>query len=295
MRSAVFAFLLACSTTPSSPDAAATNDASSSDVVVADAANDVETNDAPADAPNEASACTSPSGQAMPVGDLTGWHQVFTDDFTVDVPVGSFPAAVSSKWTAYLDGWKDTSKNGTYMPSKVLSVGCGILDMNIHTENGVHMVSAPEPVIPGGNPGIEYGRYVVRFRSDAIPGYKTAWLLWPDSENWPTDGEIDFPEGNLDGAIGAFMHHMYGDSGASQDGYSSKVTYTAWHTADLVWSATACSFTLDGVLLGTSTSLIPSTPMHYVLQTETQLSGGAPADSASGHVQVDWVVVYVPQ
>ncbi len=180
------------------------------------------------------------------------------------------------------------------MPSKVLSVGCGVLDMYIHTESGVHMVSAPEPVIPGGNPGIQYGRYVVRFRSDAIAGYKTAWLLWPDSENWPTDGEIDFPEGNLDATISAFMHHMYGDSGASQDAYTSNVTYTTWHTADLVWTATACSFTLDGVLLGTSTSLIPSTPMHYVMQTETQLSGGAPADSASGHVQIDWFVVYVP-
>jgi len=75
---------------------------------------------------------------------------------------------------------------------------CGVLDNVIHTENGVHMVSAPEPVIPGGNPGVPYGRYVVRFRSDAIAGYKTAWLLWPNSDNWPTDGEIDFPEGNLD-------------------------------------------------------------------------------------------------
>ena len=39
----------------------------------------------------------------MPVGDLTGWHQVFADDFTTDVPIGSFPAEVS-KWTAYPDG-----------------------------------------------------------------------------------------------------------------------------------------------------------------------------------------------
>jgi hypothetical protein len=34
--------------------------------------------------------------------------------------------------------------------------------------------------------------------------------------------------------------------------------------------------------------------MHWVLQTETQLSGGAPSDSAAGHVQIAWVAVYKP-
>src|SRR5215472_1874929 len=33
----------------------------------------------------------SPSGEPMPVGDIPGWHQVFSDDFTTDVPLGSFP------------------------------------------------------------------------------------------------------------------------------------------------------------------------------------------------------------
>jgi hypothetical protein len=32
--------------------------------------------------------------------------------------------------------------------------------------------------------------------------------------------------------------------------------------------------------------------MHWVLQTETQLSGGPPADSAAGNVQIDWVTAY---
>src|SRR5438552_671366 len=46
-------------------------------------------------------ASPSPSGQAMPVGDLAGWHQVFTDDFTTSVSQGSFPSAVATKWSAY--------------------------------------------------------------------------------------------------------------------------------------------------------------------------------------------------
>ncbi len=142
------------------------------------------------------SLAADPSGQAMPVGNLPGWTQVFADNFTENVPVGSFPAAVSGKWTAYPDGWPDTSGNGTYEPSKVVSIGHGVMDLYLHTENGVHMVSAPEPVIPGapgGEGGLLYGRYAMRFRVDQVPGYKTAWLLWPDSENW-ADGEIDFPK-----------------------------------------------------------------------------------------------------
>lgn len=233
----------------------------------------------------------------MPVGDIPGWHQIFADDFRTDVPTGSFPGSVyGDKWTVYPDGWKDTTGNGQYYPSKVLSVTNGVLNMHIHTENGIHMVAAPEPKLPGvaaGN-GQLYGRYTVRFRSDAIPGYKTAWLLWPDSGMWPRDGEIDFPEGNLNNTISGFMHHQNGTWGGDQDAYSTTVTYMAWHTATIEWSPNALTFILDGQTIGTSTSYVPSTPMHWVLQTETQLSGGAPSDSAAGDVQIAWVAVYAP-
>jgi len=43
-----------------------------------------------------APALLPPSGQAMPVGNLPGWTQIFTDDFTTNVPLGSFPEAVSA-------------------------------------------------------------------------------------------------------------------------------------------------------------------------------------------------------
>jgi hypothetical protein len=240
------------------------------------------------------SATVDPSGQAMPVGNLPGWTQVFADNFAEKVPLGSFPAAVASKWTAYPDGWKDTSGNGTYEPSKVVSIENGVMNLYLHTANGVHMVSAPEPVIPGA-PGSEggqlYGRYAMRFRADAVPGYKTAWLLWPDSEKW-ADGEIDFPEGNLTGTISAFMHHK-GDP-TSQDAYPTSATYGNWHTAVIEWTPQSVTFYLDGSVIGKSTSTadIPSTPMHWVLQTETQLSGGPPQNSAAGNVQIDWVTAY---
>jgi len=241
------------------------------------------------------SLAADPSGQAMPVGNLPGWTQVFADNLTEHVPVGSFPAAVSGKWTAYPYPWHDTSHHGTYDPKKVVSIGHGVMNLYLHTENGVHMVSAPEPVIPGA-PGSEggllYGRYAVRFKADPVPGYKTAWLLWPDSENWIADGEIDFPEGNLTGTISAFMH--YKGNPTVQDQYHTSATYGTWHTAVIEWTPQAVTFSLDGQVIGTSTNaaVIPSTPMHWVLQTETQTSGGPPPNSAAGNVQIDWVTAY---
>ena len=100
-----------------------------------------------------------PSGEAMPVGDIPGWRQTFTDDFKTNVPVGGFsgcdpaarscsglPSSVRSKWWAYPDGWKDTAQQGTYTPSKTISIANGMMRLNLHTGNGAHMVAAPLPM-----------------------------------------------------------------------------------------------------------------------------------------------------
>jgi hypothetical protein len=236
----------------------------------------------------------------MPVGNLPGWTQVFAEDFTTDAALGSFtntssdsttlsaPSAYASKWTSYPNNWKDTSKNGTYDAAKTLSVSNGNLDIFLHSENGVHFVAAPMPVLPV----MTYGRYSVRFQADAVPGYKTAWLLWPDSEIWPADGEIDFPEGDLSGtdSIHGFMH--FASASGGQDAFDSGAKYSGWHVATIDWTPGKVVYYLDGKVIGTSTTMVPSRPMHWVLQTESQLSGGAPADSSAGHVRIDWVTAY---
>jgi hypothetical protein len=268
-------------------------------------------------APGPATA-TDPSGQPMPVGSVTGWHQVFEDNFTTNVPLGGFsgctwhtdlmhsncsglPPAVAAKWWAYPDGWPDTTHNGEYAPSRVLSIHNGLLDFNIHSVNGTPLVAVPEPKIPGGvaGGGLLYGAYAIRFRADTLPGYKTAWLLWPDAYDnsaatWPSDGEIDFPEGNLNSNISAFMHRMGASSGSQQDAYSTTATYDTWHTAVVEWTPSMVRFILDGHVIGTSTAHIPSTPMHWVLQTETATDGTVPAAGTAGHVLVAWVAVYTP-
>ncbi|MHB1846013.1 MAG: glycoside hydrolase family 16 protein [Deltaproteobacteria bacterium] len=232
-----------------------------------------------------------------------GWRQIFFDDFNTDVPVGSFPGTVyGATWTVYPDGWPDTAAQqeggqGEYYPSTVLSVAGGCLNMYLHTANGIHMVAAPLPTLPaadvtGSGGGQTYGRYTVRFRADPLVGYKTAWLLWPDSEIWPADGEIDFPEGNLEGTISANAH--YASSAGGQDSFQTTATYPPWHIATTEWLPSGVTFILDGAVVGVSTTDVPPDPMHYVLQTETCIGNCQPLDSVEGNVQVDWVAIYAP-
>ena len=127
---------------------------------------------------------SDPSGESVPLGDIPGWVQVFSEDFGTDVPLGGFPQALSSKWWAYPSPWKDSMRRGTYNPARTLSVAGGVLSSHIHSEAGVPQVSGVLPRLPGTSGGVTgtpsgrlYGRYTVRFRCDPIAGYKIAWLL----------------------------------------------------------------------------------------------------------------------
>lgn len=240
---------------------------------------------------------SNPSGQPLPADNVSGWRLIFADDFTTPVPLGQFPQATGGKWGAYLEGWRDTSKNGVYSPGRVLSVHDSVLDYWIRTEAGVPLVSVPYPKLPGATPqnGMPSGRYVARFKSDPLPGYKTAWLLWPDSETWPRDGEIDFPEGNLHETISGFVHYQNGTHGGDQYACSSSERYNVWHTAVIEWwGGSRVKFWLDDTLVGETTTRVPNTTMHWVLQTETNLDGYKPDPNVAGHLLVDWVAVYRP-
>lgn len=232
--------------------------------------------------------------ESAPAGDLPGWTQTFRDDFTTNVALGSFPSAVSSKWSAYPSPWKDTSGYGTYSPGRTVSISNGVLNQYIHTENGVPLVSALLPQVPGtGSGGGQlYGRYAIRFRADKLSGYKMAWMLWPDSNN-QSDGEIDFPEKNIDsGNVWGFVHHKGATSGSDQDWSKAAIDITQWHTAVMEWSPGKVVFLLDGQQIGGSVDRVPDTPMHWVLQTETALNSGKPSSTVKGNVQIDWVAAW---
>ena len=170
-----------------------------------------------------------------------------------------------------------------------------MLRLRMRNEGGTTKVSAPLPLLPGGNDQL-YGRYAIHWKSDSVPGYKVAWLLWPDSGVWPGDGEIDFPEANLDSTISGFMHRQNGSSGGDQDVYSTDVRFGDgnWHTAVTEWLPGSLRFFVDGVEVGHSTSRVPNTPMHWVIQSETGLGSAHPAAGSEANVYIDWVAVWRP-
>jgi len=236
----------------------------------------------------------------MPVGNLSGWTQVFTEDFTTPAALGSFAGiylnnpANNWAWGSY-DGGTDTSGHGLYDSSKVLSVSGSVLDYYVHTESGTHYVAAIRPWYGHGpQGGTIYGRCSVRFRSDPVYGYKIAWLLWPDSNVSPRDGEIDWPEANLDNTIFGTNHALNLTGTDINDWFDSGVSLSGgWHTAVIEWTPGSIVMILDGVVKHTYTDYIPSTEMHWVLQAETNLDGWEPTDNtAAGHLQIDWTVVY---
>ena len=130
-----------------------------------------------------------------------------------------------------------------------------------------------------------------------MPGYKIAFLLWPDSNNW-ADGEIDFPETD-EPAAGKHLYaalHPIGSHGVAGSPTvvptSADAAGSGWHTARIDWVPGGVTYYLDGAKVVTLTKGVPTTPFHLVFQVESQLSSTPPPDSTAGHVQVDWVRIY---
>jgi hypothetical protein len=220
-------------------------------------------------------------------GNLAGWTQNFKDDFSTPVAKGGFPGPYAKQWMTY-DGFGDTWKIGRY-ESDILSAHDGVLDMHLHTgSDGVPRAAAPIPMMNGQWGGQTYGRYSVRMKADALPGYGTAFLLWDDDNVWE-NGEINFPEGSLDGSTQAFNHKL-GEPWITEMGVDTKTSYTGWHTYTIDWTPKKISYLLDGVVVASTTTNIPKTPMHWVLQTAT--NGTKPAANVQGHLLIDWVSQY---
>lgn len=220
-----------------------------------------------------------------------GWELALSEDFDTPAPVGRFALAYPD-WSTY-DGRTDTSGRGTYATSQVVSVENGILTNALHDG----LVAALLPPVDGDPyAGQTQGRYEVRFRVDPVPGYKLTWQLWPASDQ-QTEGEIDFPEGNL--TAGEFTAGSLCVGGTDGDFcYQSNPAPAApgeWHTAITERTADRLSFYLDGRLIGETRdrAAIPSAPMRWVLQTESEIGGDGPGAEA-GNVDIDSVRAWTP-
>lgn len=246
---------------------------------------------------------SNPGGIAAPMGDLPGWKQIFVDDFTKNSATGSwgndcdpaktvYTGAQGQQWRTYPRCYRDTYQKRPYRADAVLSTHDGVLDYAVRNVDGVPAGASVSPVINAAGQNQTYGRYTARFRVDSstLSEYYVAWLLWPQSEKWPVDGEMDFPEGSLAGQVGGFHHYAGAGScvGGCQDVASNiGARFTDWHTYTIEWSPGRVRYILDNSIVLDSTKWVPSTPMRWELQTETNGNG-----NNSGHLLLDWVSVY---
>lgn len=224
---------------------------------------------------------------AMPVGDLPGWKQVLAEDFDVDVARGEFPGPYVDHWMSY-DELQDTHGVGDY-EKDIISAEDSVLRLYLHAENGRPLAAAPIPLVSGSWGGQTYGRFSVRLKSDPVYGYKIAALLWPDSEVW-ADGEINFPEGRLDGTVHAY-NHCIGDPARNCMAHKTDVTFADWHVYTIEWKPGRISYFLDGERIAMTTKSVPDIPMHWVLQTETD-GNPVQARSSAGFLSIDWATIY---
>jgi hypothetical protein len=141
--------------------------------------------------------------------------------------------------------------------------------------------------------GQKYGRWEGRVRAPASdPTYNALLLLWPDAEDFPVGGEIDFMEmtDHTRQSTNVFLHH--GKDNAQEHGLV-RVDATQWHNWAVEWTPKGVTTYVDGKSWWhtDNTAALPPGPMHLCIQLDwfPQKAGGAVTPS---QMQVDWVRQY---
>jgi hypothetical protein len=140
-------------------------------------------------------------------------------------------------------------------------------------------------------PGQSYGRWEARVRAPASdPSYHALLLLWPDAEDWPVGGEIDFLEMMEPARQITNMFVHYGAENSQVSG-EVNIDATAWHNWAVEWTPDHIAAFVDGQewYRTTEPAAIPSRPMHLCIQLDW-FPGGDTAGTST--MEVDWVRQY---
>jgi beta-glucanase (GH16 family) len=122
--------------------------------------------------------------------------------------------------------------------------------------------------------------------------------LWPDSDRWSEDGEIDFAEVVRPDRSQDNVTVHYGRSETFQRTVVQG-DFTKWHTFAIDWAPDHIIVYLDAVAVATVTdpAAVPHSPMHLAIQQDPgPVEGWVPARNSSTPdvvmMHVDWVRVY---
>ena len=220
-------------------------------------------------APGPASAAEAAGGTAAAT---LGWGEpVRADEFDADL----------KQWSRY-DG-PGHAGEGRRSPDAI-DVRDGVLTITGDSEGTTGGMSWGD--------GRRYGRWEARVRAPAAdPTYNALLLLWPDAENWPEGGEIDFMEiGDADRQeVDVFLH--YGEDNDQKHG-RVETDATLWHNWAVEWTPTSITTFLDGRQWYRTTDRVvqPPGPMHLCVQLDWFPSGSDTVQEST--MEVDWVREY---
>lgn len=229
---------------------------------------------------------------------LTGGHHLGVGSSSADAERCTSTAAQRGGWgtpsrsdpfdtEASLDNWwiydgPGHAGNGRRTPEAV-TVSDGTLVITAHPDG-----SSGGMAVRGG--GSMYGRWEVCARASvAAPTWHAVALLWPDDNDWPVGGEIDFME-MIDPLRRTVEYNLHYGAQDDIEHHRVDVDATAWHAWAVEWTSRRIAVYLDGEMWAQSTdvSRFPPGPMHLCLQLD---SFGGPT-VPGGEMQVDWVAEY---
>ena len=209
------------------------------------------------------------------------WQIVFQDDF-------NGTEVNTSNWSIYYS--PGHAGNGLRRPEAFL-VSDGLLVVT------AHMIG--NNIVSGGmahKMNYKYGKFEfkVRTEQDSSDATSGVVLTWPQSENWPMDGENDMYETGTDATrkqFHTFIH--YGTAANTQYHFAHVADATQWHIIAMEWEEKELQMYRDNQLVWTLRDVIaiPDVPHHLCIQLD------AFRKSMTGIVKmhVDWVKIYQKQ
>lgn len=214
------------------------------------------------------------TGEGVTAAAKFGWGTpIVGDEFNAPAtPLGPL-------WSAYNS--EGHSGNGLRRPS-AFNVSGGVVTVT-GSANGTSGGAAMKH-------GQKFGKWEARMKVvSGDPDYHPVLLLWPDAENWPVGGEVDFAEMQSTSKDVDFFLHF---SAQNQQTQSSKVVdITQFHNYATSWDANCIKGYIDGVefFSDCNKSHLPPGPMHATMQLD---AFGGDSGYTTTKMLVDFYRVY---
>ena len=164
----------------------------------------------------------------------------------------------------------------------------------ITVNNGILTIAGTPDGTTGGMSmyeGRKYGRWEVRMQ---VPRgdyrYHPVALLWPDAEDWPVGGEVDYAETTAAATDVDFFLH-YGEQNRTTHA-AKAVDLTQWHNYAVEWTPNWIKGYVDGVQFFSDTNRthLPPRSMHQTLQLDWFPNG--PTPTTPSQMNVAWLRIY---